>query len=93
MESEPTTPIKRQSTTIRSRWSQATTLTLSYDRDEYVVWGFSARREKFGLPENLEAVDGKKFSEGILARAFMKIFFRTLDLIPPLKVAFHRLGK
>jgi 2-polyprenyl-6-methoxyphenol hydroxylase-like FAD-dependent oxidoreductase len=184
---------------------------LSYDRDEYVMWGFSARREKFGLPENLEAVDGKKFkeavaalmhdwhpalrslvhraecstinafpvktsipippwktrnvtllgdalhnmtpfrgigantalrdaaalhralvrvdrgedelipalgayerdmieygfravrtslkemerlhSEGILARAFMKIFFRTLDLIPPLKVAFHRLGK
>jgi 2-polyprenyl-6-methoxyphenol hydroxylase-like FAD-dependent oxidoreductase len=25
-----------------------------YNRDEYVMWGFSARREKFGLPENLE---------------------------------------
>jgi salicylate hydroxylase len=182
-----------------------------YDRDEYVMWGFSARREKFGLPENLEAVDGEELkeavaalmhdwhpalrnmvdraecstitafpvktsvpippwktrnvtllgdalhnmtpfrgigantalrdaaalrqaigrvnrgedelipalaayeremieygfravrtslkemerlhSEGILARAFTKIFFRTIDLIPPLKVVFHRLGK
>ena len=32
-------------------------------------------------------------ADGILARAFTKIFFRTIDLISPLKVAFHRLGK
>jgi len=182
-----------------------------YDRDEYVMWGFSARREKFDLPANLEAVDGEELkesvaalmhdwhpalrslvdtaecstinafpvktsvpippwktrnvtllgdalhnmtpfrgigantalrdaaalrralirvdrgeneliptlaayerdmieygfravrtslkemerlhSDGILTRAFTKIFFRTIDLIPPLKVAFHRVGK
>jgi len=184
---------------------------VSYDRDEYVMWGFSARREKFGLPENPEAVDGEELKEavavlmhdwhpalrslihraecstitafpvktsvpippwktrnvtllgdalhnmtpfrgigantalrdaatlrralvrvdrgedelipalaayerdmieygfwavraslkemerlhadGILARTFTKIFFRTIDRVPPLKVAFHRLGK
>jgi len=27
------------------------------------MWGFSARREKFGLPENLEAVDGEQLKE------------------------------
>ena len=38
-----------------------------YDRDEYVMWGFSARREKFGLPENPEAVDGEELKEAVAA--------------------------
>jgi 2-polyprenyl-6-methoxyphenol hydroxylase-like FAD-dependent oxidoreductase len=29
-----------------------------YDREEYVMWGFSARREKFDLPENITALTG-----------------------------------
>src|SRR5262249_8122794 len=27
-----------------------------YDREEYVMWGFSAPREKFGIPENITAL-------------------------------------
>src|SRR5215470_15211574 len=38
-----------------------------YDRDEYVMWGFSARREKFDLPANLEAVDGEEVKESVAA--------------------------
>jgi 2-polyprenyl-6-methoxyphenol hydroxylase-like FAD-dependent oxidoreductase len=57
----------------------------AYERD-MIEYGFRAVRTSLKEMERLH-------SEGILARAFMKIFFRTLDLIPPLKVAFHRLGK
>lgn len=52
----------------------------AYERD-MIEYGFRAVRTSLKEMERLH-------SEGILARAFMKIFFRTLDLIPPLKVAF-----
>jgi len=53
-----------------------------YDRDEYVMWGFSARREKFGLPENLEAVAGEELKEAVAAL--------THDWHPALRSLVHR---
>ena len=57
----------------------------AYERD-MIEYGFRAVRTSLKEMERLH-------TDGILARTFTKIFFRTIDRVPPLKVAFHRLGK
>ncbi|MBV9229783.1 MAG: FAD-dependent monooxygenase [Chloroflexi bacterium] len=39
----------------------------SYDREEYVMWGFSAHRETFTLPSNFEALDGEALKDAVIA--------------------------
>ena len=40
---------------------------LPSDREEYVMWGFSAHRETFALPTNLEALDGGVLQDAVVA--------------------------
>src|SRR5262249_56829788 len=56
-----------------------------YDHDEYVMWGFSARREKFALPENPEAVDGEELKAAVAGRVH--------DWHPGLRSLGHRAGR
>src|SRR5262249_42879614 len=46
-----------------------------YDREEYVMWGFSAHRETFALPEKLE-LPGETLKEAVVA--LMKNWHPTL---------------
>ncbi|HEY2460843.1 MAG TPA: NAD(P)/FAD-dependent oxidoreductase [Candidatus Acidoferrum sp.] len=39
----------------------------AYDRDEYVMWGFSAQREKFRLPPAIEHISGDEWKNTVLA--------------------------
>ncbi|HEX7735121.1 MAG TPA: NAD(P)/FAD-dependent oxidoreductase [Ktedonobacteraceae bacterium] len=39
---------------------------LSSDREEYVMWGFSAYRERFPLPSNVEALDGEVLKDAVV---------------------------
>jgi 2-polyprenyl-6-methoxyphenol hydroxylase-like FAD-dependent oxidoreductase len=41
---------------------------LPYDSEEYVMWGFSARREKFALPGNFETLNGGALKAAVLAQ-------------------------
>ncbi len=40
---------------------------LPYDREEYVMWGFSAHRETFAEPSNLEALGGEALKDAVVA--------------------------
>ena len=40
---------------------------LSSDREQYVMWGFSAHRERFALPSNVEALGGKALKDAVVA--------------------------
>lgn len=37
----------------------------TYDRGEYVMWGFSAEREKFCIPENINALAGGVLKDAV----------------------------
>jgi len=54
----------------------------AYER-EMVGYGFRAVRESLRNMERFHA-------QGSLQRAFTKLFFRTIDAVPPLKAAFLR---
>jgi len=48
--------------------TDSTTHTSSlFDREEYVMWGFSARREKFGLPEDSRTVNPETLKDAVVA--------------------------
>jgi 2-polyprenyl-6-methoxyphenol hydroxylase-like FAD-dependent oxidoreductase len=40
---------------------------LDYDREEYVMWGFSAHRERLALPANSESIDGEDLKARVIA--------------------------
>ena len=37
----------------------------TYDPEEYVMWGFSTGREKFGIPENVTALAGDVLKDAV----------------------------
>jgi len=39
-----------------------------HDHDEYVMWGFSTRRERFRLPQNLDSLSGEDWKQSVLAQ-------------------------
>ena len=57
----------------------------AYERD-MIVYGFRAVRASLKEMKRLH-------SEGTLREFLTKTWLRTIDLIPPLKIAFHRSGK
>jgi hypothetical protein len=40
---------------------------LPYDREEYVMWGFSAHREAFASPANFETLSGEDLKAAVVA--------------------------